>query len=117
MQRICYNLSRNGTIYSNHCYSQLYSSPRQFIYCEESAPERRQKAQGTTASVTKNGSLPPQNDLPIASVKKNPLQHIFLTEAGKEKRVFPTTNPVCENCRFFLLKSVGRNGKQAFFLT
>jgi hypothetical protein len=38
---------------------------------------------------------PSQNDLPVDTVKKNPLKRLFLTGAGEEKQGYPSTEFVC----------------------
>jgi hypothetical protein len=32
-----------------------------------------------------------RNDLPVVTVKKNPLQHLFSTQVGEEKQGYPSS--------------------------
>jgi hypothetical protein len=51
---------------------------------------------------------PPQNDIPLETVKKNPSIQLFSTEAGRKKRVFPSPISVGTKWAFSIDKGVTR---------
>jgi hypothetical protein len=66
------------------CYKLLYKrlqdpGGRPLFEAERSAFRRFLKKSDVTTGYTS------QNDLPVTTVKKNPLKRLFLTETGKEK--------------------------------